>query len=61
MTIALARRIALGGLLLVVTLSVGGCYYGPVPYYAYPRYAYRPAPYWGGGYGYGYGYHPYYR
>lgn len=61
MTVAHVRRIGLGALLLAVALSVSGCYYGPGPYYAYPRYAYHPGPYWGGGYGYGYGYHPYWR
>lgn len=64
------RRAGFILLMLALSLSVSGCFYGPPPRYAapgwsYPRYAYRPAPYYGGGYGYdgghGYGRHPYWR
>ena len=59
------RKLIAAATLLLVGLSVSGCFYGPPGYYArpeytYPAYAYRPVPYYGGGYGYGYGYRPHY-
>ena len=59
MTIHHAWRLTFVGLMLALPLAVSGCYVGPAPRryaapeWSYPRYAYRPAPYYGGGYGYG--------
>jgi hypothetical protein len=52
-TILKLKRYATGAALLVATIGLTGCYYGPRHYG--PGYGYHQGYYAGGAYGYGYG------
>jgi hypothetical protein len=57
-TILKLKRYAAGAALLVATVGLTGCYYGPRPYaYAAPGYGYHQGYYAAPAYGYGYGYY----
>jgi hypothetical protein len=55
-TILKLKRYVAGAALLVATIGLTGCYYGPRHYAYGPGYGYHQGYYAGGGYGYGNGY-----